>query len=117
MNNKTTGIVATVATVILCGCPGIFLCLFGALTVAGQGTFNDQSLSPTVGFALVLSGFDLHPDPDRSRLCDVTQETRARRRADQQRAASAGFVNRLCATKNFSATLNRREVFFGSIFY
>jgi hypothetical protein len=53
MNNKNTGIIATIAAVVLCGCPGLFLCLFGALTAAGQGTFNDASLSPTVGYALV----------------------------------------------------------------
>ncbi|MBV6465120.1 MAG: hypothetical protein PGMFKBFP_00388 [Anaerolineales bacterium] len=51
--NRNTGIIATVAAVLLCGCPGIFICLFGALTAAGQGTFNDQSLSPTVGFVLL----------------------------------------------------------------
>lgn len=53
MNNRNTGIIATVATIVLCGCPGLFLCLFGALTAAGQGTFNDASLSPSVGFALI----------------------------------------------------------------
>jgi hypothetical protein len=53
MNNKNTGIIATVAAVVLCGCPGLFMCLFGALTAAGQGTFNEASLSPTVGIALV----------------------------------------------------------------
>ena len=53
MTNKNTGIIATIAAVVLCGCPGLFLCLFGAITAAGQGTFNDASLSPTVGFALV----------------------------------------------------------------
>jgi integral membrane sensor domain MASE1 len=53
MTNRNTGIIATIATLVLCGCPGLFLCLFGALTAAGQGTFNNQSLSPTVGFALV----------------------------------------------------------------
>jgi hypothetical protein len=53
MNNKNTGIIATVAAVLLCGCPGLFLCLFGAITAAGQGTFNDASLSPSVGVGLV----------------------------------------------------------------
>ena len=53
MNNKNTGIIATIATTLLCGCPGLFLCLFGALTAAGQGTFNDASLSPSVGFTLI----------------------------------------------------------------
>ena len=53
MNNRNTGIIATIAATLLCGCPGLFLCLFGALTAAGQGTFNDASLSPSVGFTLV----------------------------------------------------------------
>lgn len=53
MNNKNTGIIATIAAVVLCGCPGLFLCLFGALTAAGQGTFNDQSLSSSVGFGIL----------------------------------------------------------------
>ena len=53
MTNKNTGIIATIAAVVFCGCPGLFICLFGALTAASQGTFNDTNLSPTVGFALV----------------------------------------------------------------
>ncbi|MBN1452710.1 MAG: hypothetical protein JW963_16965 [Anaerolineales bacterium] len=53
MDKRTTGIIATIATAVLCGCPGIFICLFGALTAAGQGTFNEESLSPTVGFVLL----------------------------------------------------------------
>lgn len=51
--NRNNSIILTVATAVLCGCPGLFICLFGALTAAGQGTFNDVSLSPTVGFALL----------------------------------------------------------------
>jgi hypothetical protein len=51
--NRNTSIILTVATALLCGCPGIFICLFGAITVAGQGTFNEISLSPTVGFVLL----------------------------------------------------------------
>ncbi|MCC6260446.1 MAG: hypothetical protein IT311_06250 [Anaerolineales bacterium] len=53
MNNKNTGLIATVAATVLCGCPGLFMCLFGALTAAGQGKLNEQPLSPTVGFGLV----------------------------------------------------------------
>jgi type III secretory pathway component EscS len=45
--------IATIAAVILCGCPGLFMCLFGAITATGNGSFNDQSLSPGVGIALV----------------------------------------------------------------
>jgi integral membrane sensor domain MASE1 len=53
MDKKTTGIIATIASVLLCGCPGIFLCLFGALTATGNGTFNDQYLQPTYGYVLL----------------------------------------------------------------
>ncbi|MEP7137603.1 MAG: hypothetical protein ABI904_21985 [Chloroflexota bacterium] len=53
MNNKNTGMIATIAAVVLCGCPGLFLCLFGALTATGNGTFNNSSLSPSVGFVLL----------------------------------------------------------------
>jgi len=31
MNNKNTGIIATVATAILCGCPGLLTLCWGAL--------------------------------------------------------------------------------------
>ena len=53
MNSKNTGMIATIAAVVLCGCPGLFLCLFGALTAIGKGTFNNSSLSPSVGFVLL----------------------------------------------------------------
>jgi len=53
MDRRTTGLIATIATALLCGCPGLFVCLFGALTAAGQGTFNNQSLSPSIGFVLL----------------------------------------------------------------
>ncbi len=57
MNNKNTGLIATIAAVFLCGCPGLFMFLFGAITATGNGTFNDASLSPTVGIALVCVAF------------------------------------------------------------
>lgn len=53
MNNKNTGIIATVATALLCGCPGLFACLFGAITATGNGTFNNAYLDPTVGYIMV----------------------------------------------------------------
>jgi hypothetical protein len=57
MDKKTTSMIATIASVLLCGCPGIFLCLFGALTAAGQGTYtlgsDIGSLDPTVGYVLL----------------------------------------------------------------
>ena len=53
MNNKNTGLIATIAAVVLCGCPGLFMCLFGALTAAGRGTFNSSSMPPAVGLVLI----------------------------------------------------------------
>jgi len=32
MDTKTKGIVATIASVVLCGCPGLFICFFGAVS-------------------------------------------------------------------------------------
>ncbi|MBN2147854.1 MAG: hypothetical protein JW726_10715 [Anaerolineales bacterium] len=40
MDKRTTGIILTIASVLLCGCPGISVCLFGALSAAGLGTWN-----------------------------------------------------------------------------
>jgi hypothetical protein len=36
MDKKTTGIVATIAAVVLCGCPGLFMCFVGATTLAAS---------------------------------------------------------------------------------
>ncbi len=35
MNNRTGGLIATIAAVVLCGCPGLFLCVFGAIAAVG----------------------------------------------------------------------------------
>jgi hypothetical protein len=35
MDNRTKGIIATIAAVVLCGCPGLFLCIFGVLAATG----------------------------------------------------------------------------------
>ncbi len=32
MDTKTKGIVSAIAAVVLCGCPGLFLCFFGAMS-------------------------------------------------------------------------------------
>ena len=42
MNNKNTGMIATIATAVLCGCPGLFLCIFGAVTATGKMPYNTQ---------------------------------------------------------------------------
>jgi hypothetical protein len=38
MDQKTKGIIATVAAVLLCGCPGLFMCFFGATTLMAGAT-------------------------------------------------------------------------------
>jgi hypothetical protein len=61
MDNRTKGIIATAAAVILCGCPGLFLCIFGAFTASGNMPFNTElngvtnsgTLPPTAGYVLL----------------------------------------------------------------
>ncbi|HLA88684.1 MAG TPA: hypothetical protein VJL10_11720 [Anaerolineales bacterium] len=38
MDDKTKGIIATIASVLLCGCPGLFMCFFGATSVLASMT-------------------------------------------------------------------------------
>jgi hypothetical protein len=42
MNNKTTGIIATIAAVVLCGCPGLFMCIFGAVSATGKMPYTTE---------------------------------------------------------------------------
>jgi hypothetical protein len=59
--NKNTGIIATVATALLCGCPGLLLCIFGGVAAAGLLPYtttvngvSDQGIVPsTYGFVLL----------------------------------------------------------------
>ena len=57
MDTRTRGIVATVAAVLLCGCPGLFLCIFGAATAFGGGTYSlgtdTGSITPTTGYVFL----------------------------------------------------------------
>ena len=61
MDSRTKAMIATAAAVLLCGCPGLFLCIFGAFTAAGSmpystevnGVTNSGTLPPTVGFVLL----------------------------------------------------------------
>lgn len=52
MDKKTVGIIATIASVLLCGFPGCCMVIFGIVTAAGimpyETTFNDVSRSGTV---------------------------------------------------------------------
>lgn len=60
MDRRTTGIIATIATALLCGCPGLLICLSGFLVAIGapiptalNQTTNTQSYPSTVGFVLL----------------------------------------------------------------
>jgi hypothetical protein len=65
MDTKTKGIVATIVAVILCGCPGLCLCLFGATSAFASfvpganidiGGSNDPAAATAMGIgALCLS--------------------------------------------------------------
>jgi hypothetical protein len=54
--NKTWSIVGTVAAILLCGCPGLSLCLFGAYAATGNmpDFFNGSGYFPSgVGIGLL----------------------------------------------------------------
>ena len=61
MNNKNTGMIATVVAVLLCGCPGLFLCIFGAVTATGNmpyttelnGVSNSGTMPAGAGIAML----------------------------------------------------------------
>ena len=57
MDKRTTGLIATIASVLLCGCPGIFLCIFGATTALGGGMMTlgntTEPLDPTYGYVFL----------------------------------------------------------------
>jgi hypothetical protein len=61
MSNRNTGIIATIASVVLCGCPGLFLCIFGAFTATGSmpystelnGLTNTGTMPPTSGYVML----------------------------------------------------------------
>jgi hypothetical protein len=60
MDKKTVGIVLTVISVLLCGCPGLFFCLFGVGVLTGIGTWttNDQvgSIPSNYGLPILCVG-------------------------------------------------------------
>jgi hypothetical protein len=61
MNNRNTGLIATIAAAVLCGCPGLFLCIFGAVTATGNmpysteinGVSDSGVLPSTYGFGML----------------------------------------------------------------
>jgi hypothetical protein len=59
MENRTGAIIATIAAVILCGCPGLFLCIFGAVTATGNMPYSvtDFTGNQTTGYMSTTWGF------------------------------------------------------------
>ena len=60
MNNRTIGIIATVASALICGCSAIFACIWGALiatntpiTMTSGGEQSIQTLPAPVGYVLL----------------------------------------------------------------
>ena len=57
MDSRSKGLIATIASVILCGCPGLFLCIFGAVGATGmpiETTINDVSSSAPMPLGLAI---------------------------------------------------------------
>jgi len=61
MDKKNTGLIATIASALLCGCPGLLLCIFGALAATGTLPYNTElngitqtgTVPPAVGAVLL----------------------------------------------------------------
>ncbi len=57
MNNKNTGMIATVATAVICGCCALFTCVMGIGTITGNGTFqlggSSGQTPPAYGYAML----------------------------------------------------------------
>jgi hypothetical protein len=60
MDKRTTGIIGTIASVLLCGCPGILICIGGIMVAVGapvtttlNGETSVQTYPPTYGFVML----------------------------------------------------------------
>ena len=61
MDKKTGGLIATIAATLVCGLPGLCLCLFGAVTAAGvmpyttelNGVSDSGTMPSASGFAML----------------------------------------------------------------
>lgn len=63
MSSQTKGIIATIAAVLLCGCPGIFACIFGIAGAVGApitttlgDTTSTAPMASTTAYALLCAG-------------------------------------------------------------
>ncbi len=60
MTARTKGIIATLAAVVLCGCPGLLMCIFGAVGATGtpfstevNGVTGSAPMSTPLAIALL----------------------------------------------------------------
>jgi hypothetical protein len=60
MDKRTIGIIATVATALICGCASLFSCIWGFIIASGNpidvttnGTTTPQTIPPVIGFSLL----------------------------------------------------------------
>ena len=60
MSARDKGLIGTIAAVVLCGCPGLLLCILGGLVAAGapvntelNGVTNTTTLPAWAGIALL----------------------------------------------------------------
>ena len=57
MDKRTTGIIATVATALICGCCGLFACIMGVGAITGNGTMDlggtTQPMPPSYGYVFL----------------------------------------------------------------
>jgi hypothetical protein len=68
MDDKTKGIIATIAAVVLCGCPGLFMCFIGATSVLASQIpgadidvmgSSDPASAMTMGIGFLCGSFIL----------------------------------------------------------
>ena len=60
MQNRTIGIIATIATTVICGCASIFSCVWGfiiasgkSLDVTSSGVTTQQTVLSAIGYVLL----------------------------------------------------------------
>jgi hypothetical protein len=61
MNNRNTGMIATIVTAVICGCCALFACIMGIGTITGSGTFTVGGTSgqtpPAYGYVMLCLSF------------------------------------------------------------
>ena len=98
MDKKTTGIIATVAAVLLCGCPGLCGLFFGVISAIASfipgseidvfGS-NDPQAALYTGIGFACGGIAFHCRPGGGRCSDAAQETCESRCIRRTAAASS----------------------------